>query len=484
MTDTAIKNLQSRLEQVSSRLASVEKQLAAGGGASSGGGGGGGAVDSRSLAEYDALKSQYIDQVVEISAKINPLVKQQADLMLQAVNAQRQFLNVAAQCKKPADSVIQQLLKPTGDAVAKLVDIRDKNRPHANFNHLSTISEGITALFWVGVAPTPGPHVDESRASSEFYSNKLLMQFRHDSSEEGKKQVAWVTAWNTFLKELRVWIKNYHTTGLTWNAQGGDAASFVGASAPAAAPAPSGGAPPPPGPPPPAMDFTNAPPPSSNAQAALFAEINAVKERQAGGRTEGLRKVTKEMKTSYNKDSQPVVVPKTSTASAPKKATQAPSRPPKFELEGAKWVIEFQVGNRDLVIENPEVRHTVYIYKCENSVVQIKGKVNNITMDSCKKVGLVFENAISVAEVVNCNSVQVQVNGKVPSVLIDKTSGCQIFLSNDGFDTEIVTSKSDEMNVVLPPLNPSDDITEIAVPEQFKTVIKNRKLVTEAVAHV
>jgi len=43
------------------------------------------------------------------------------------------------------------------------------------------------------------------------------MQYRKDESEQGKTQVAWVHAWNTFLKELRVYIKNYHTTDLAWN---------------------------------------------------------------------------------------------------------------------------------------------------------------------------------------------------------------------------------------------------------------------------
>ena len=106
-----------------------------------------------------------------------------------------------------------------------------------------------------------------------------------------------------------------------------------------------GGAPPPPGPPPPALDFTNAPPPSgggggASAHAALFAEINAVRDRQQGGKTEGLRTVTKEMKTKYqDKSSLPAVTPKATTA-APKKAAQAaPSRPPKLALEGAKWVV-------------------------------------------------------------------------------------------------------------------------------------------------
>jgi len=237
------------------------------------------------------------------------------------------------------------------------------------------------------------------------------------------------------------------------------------------------------------MDFTNVPAPaaeSGGGHAALFAEINAVKDRQKGGRTEGLRVVTKEMKTkNQDKSALPTVAAKTPAATGgAKKTTQAVSRPPKLALEGSKWVVEFQVGAKDLVIENPEVRHTVYIYKCNDAVVQIKGKVNAITVDTCNKVGVVFDNAISVVEVVNCNGVQVQINGKVPSVLIDKCSGAQVFLSKDCMETEIVTSKSDAMNIVLPPENPNDDITEIAVPEQFKTTVVNRKLVTEAVTHV
>ena len=43
-----------------------------------------------------------------------------------------------------------------------------------------------------------------------------------------------------------------------------------------------------------------------------------------------------------------------------------------------------------------------------------------------------------------------QVNGKVPTVSIDKTDGCQVFLGKDGLKTEIVTSKSSEMNIMIP----------------------------------
>lgn len=48
-----------------------------------------------------------------------------------------------------------------------------------------------------------------------------------------------------------------------------------------------------------------------------------------------------------------------------------------------------------------------------------------------------------------------QVLGKVPTIIIDKTDGCQMYLNKDSLDVEIVSSKSSEMNVMLP--TPSGD---------------------------
>lgn len=43
-----------------------------------------------------------------------------------------------------------------------------------------------------------------------------------------------------------------------------------------------------------------------------------------------------------------------------------------------------------------------------------------------------------------------QVLGKVPTITIDKTDGCQMYLSKQSLEVEIVSSKSSEMNVLLP----------------------------------
>lgn len=108
-----------------------------------------------------------------------------------------------------------------------------------------------------------------------------------------------------------------------------------------------------------------------------------------------------------------------------------------------------------------------------------QGKINSITLDSCKKTSVVFDSLVSSMEFINCQSVQMQVMGKVPTISIDKTDGCQIYLSPESLDVEIISSKSSEMNVLVP--KGDGDYTEIPVPEQFKTRVSGSGLVTEIV---
>lgn len=68
----------------------------------------------------------------------------------------------------------------------------------------------------------------------------------------------------------------------------------------------------------------------------------------------------------------------------------------------------------------------------------------------------------------------------MPTISIDKTDGCQVYLSPESLDVEIVSSKSSEMNVLIPKGN--GDYSEHPIPEQFKTVLsKPAGLVTTPV---
>jgi len=56
----------------------------------------------------------------------------------------------------------------------------------------------------------------------------------------------------------------------------------------------------------------------------------------------------------------------------------------------------------------------------------VQGKVNNITLDGCRKVGLLFASVVSSCEAVNCASLQLQCTGACPTLAIDKTDGVQV----------------------------------------------------------
>ena len=58
--------------------------------------------------------------------------------------------------------------------------------------------------------------------------------------------------------------------------------------------------------------------------------------------------------------------------------------------------------------------------------LQVKGKVNAITIDQCVRTGVVFEDLVAVCELVNSSSLQVQVTGRVPTIAIDKCDGVQV----------------------------------------------------------
>eukprot|EP00088_Acartia_fossae_P034768 TRINITY_DN3571_c0_g1_i1.p1 TRINITY_DN3571_c0_g1~~TRINITY_DN3571_c0_g1_i1.p1 ORF type:complete len:248 (+),score=83.96 TRINITY_DN3571_c0_g1_i1:51-794(+) len=238
----------------------------------------------------------------------------------------------------------------------------------------------------------------------------------------------------------------------------------------------SSGAPLPP-PPPPAglLDLTSDEDSGKNARADLLAALN-----KGTDITKGLKKVSDDQKTHKNPGLRAAgAVPHKEKPAVPPKNTSfaAASKPSKLELDGKKWIVEYFKGKPNIEITQTENNHSIYIYKCEGSNVMVKGKVNNIIMDSCKKTSVVFDTVVSGFEFINCQSVQMQVMGSVHSISIDKTDGCQVYLSKDAIGAEIISAKSSEMNILFPK---GEDFVEHPVPEQFKTVIKGGKLVTMA----
>ncbi|XP_070969975.1 adenylyl cyclase-associated protein 1-like isoform X1 [Oncorhynchus clarkii lewisi] len=461
----ALASLVQRLEVAVSRLEAVSG--GGGGGGSAGGSTGGSGVVAAYVEAYDAIITGSVGQYMTLSQQIGGDVQKHADMMKQAFSCQRQLLVTASGSQKPSDASLTALLTPVSKVIQQVQTFREQNRSSPLFNHLSAISESVPALGWVAMAPKPGPYVKEMQDAAQFYTNRVLKDYK----EKDQKHVDWVKAYLSIWTELQNYIKQHHTTGLAWS-KGGPVASAAH---------PAGVAPPPPGPPPPPMDFSGSSggggDQGPDTRNALFASLN-----KGADITKGLKHVPKDQMTHKNPNLRtqtgPVCTGPKPFSSPKTEATAAPSRtlPPVLELDGKKWKVENQEGVQGMVISDTELKQVVYAFKCNNSTLQIKGKINSITLDNCKKLGLVFDDVVGIVEVINCRDVKVQVLGKVPTISINKTDGCHVYLSKDSLECEIVSAKSSEMNVLVP--GNDGDYTEIPVPEQFKTVWDGKKLVT------
>jgi len=470
MSAADLEKLVVRLEAVAGRLESVASRGGSGGSAGSSGD-----DDPLWLDDYHTMHNGSLTSFVNATIALGGDSAEQGKLVRNAFDAHLNLLKVAAANGRPNAGDLTALLKPLSGAITAVQDFREKNRKSKQFNHLSAISEGIPFLGWVAVAPKPAAYIVQMHESAQFYTNKVLKEFRQSDA----KQADWATSFIKLLQEVSAYVKDNHGTGLMWNKE--KPAATAGSGPPGAGPPPppppSAGAPPPP----PPVQAPTASSGGEDSKGALFASLN-----KGASVTQGLKKVTDDMKTHKNPNLRSSsTVPAKSTALSPRpyeapkyKKFNAPEtkKPPVFELQMKKWIIEHQDGNQTMVIENTSDKQTIYMYKCKNSVLQVKGKVNSITLDNCQKCAVVFEDLISTCEFVNCQSVKAQANGKVPTISIDKTDGAQLFLNEKSLNAQMITAKSSEMNCCI--TSPDGDITEFPVPEQFKTLWDGKKFAT------
>jgi len=453
-----LSSLVARLEAVTVKLESVACR--------GGGAGAPGAEDNGEIVEaYDKFMAGNLAKMITLSNEIGGDLAEQVKLWHNGFKAQRDFMVLVSKHKSPNAEGLQKLLMPTSQCVSAVQEFREKHRSSKLFNNLSALSEGVPCLGWVTVVKG-AIYLKDTLDSAQFYLNRVIK----DNKEKEPKQVEWARAVKGVYEDLTQYIKDHHASGLSWNPSGPPAPT----SAPP--PPPAGGAPPPP--PPPAVVPPSGPAPSQekSVASAVFSQIN-----KAGTNiSSGLRKVTDDMKTHKNPSlrSTSVVPSKPKLAPKPTASKPAPAakKPPVFELQGGKkWIVDYQENNRGLVI-NGEMQQTIYVYMCKNSTLQVKGKVNSITLDNCKKCAVVFDSVVSTCEFINCQSVQCQVTGNVPTISIDKTDGCQVYLSKESMYADIVSAKSSEMNVLVP--KDDGDMAEFALPEQFKTKWDGKAFVT------
>jgi len=428
------------------------------------------------LAAYDEHMSRALTPFTEACTALGPEMEGVGSSIRDVWLGVRNIVELGCKFKKPANLLqsIQPHLKPCQDGMSKVRSARIDRK----FDwHLKAIMEMLASVSWVVTTPPPTPanFVKDSIGASDFWANKVRKEYK-GKGDEGAKHVKFCDTMKGLITDLSAYLKEHQTLGLVWNPHGKDfSEAKVGEGSKPAAAAPKPVAP---------------KAPVGGASAADI--LSELKKKQTGdGATAatGLKKVTRDQQTWRKEfkggDAAPAPTPKVPASKPPSKfGAKKPLGPPKCEYQdrGCKWNVENQTKescpNGVCSVEVTDPKQQVYIYKCQNITIQIKGKLKSVVLDSCTKCGVVFDTAISACEVVNCKSVQVQATNVCPSFSIDKTDGIVVYLSKDAISqSSFVTSKSSEMNVSWPDV--SGEIKESPIPEQFVHKLVNGSVTSE-----
>ena len=404
------------------------------------------------LTAYDEHMTRALTPFTDACTALGPEMDSVGSSINDVWTSIRLIVELGTKYKKPSDPVtaIQPHLKPCQDAMASIRSARLDRK----FDwHQKAIMEMLACVSWVVMTPPPSPanFVKDTIGASDFWANKVRKEYKNKGDgDEATKHAKFCDTMKALVMDLSAYLKEYHLSGLAWNPHGKDFSEATVGSVtpkkeePKSAPAAS-----------------KASPAAAAGTAGIFAELKKKQTSAGDSAATGLKKVSRDQQTwrkeykggEVSAPPKPAAAPKPATSSAPKFGAKKPLGPPKCEYQdrGCKWNVENQTkdtcegGVCKVAVTDP--KQHVYIYKCENVTIQITGKMKSVIVDSCTKVGVVFDQVISACEVVNCKRVQVQSTNLCPSFSIDKTDGIVVHLTNEAISqSSFVTSKSSEMN--------------------------------------
>lgn len=453
MSNSDILNL---LQSISSRLNLIEEHIGIQGSSQSKSSSSNAVEIPRSLRAFDSFCTESLVPFVNACTKLGGDAATAGRLVTEAFSEIRILIEIATACKEPSQAQLTSLIAPLGRKMKSIGDLTKRNEWE---KHTKTVSEGMGCVNWVVVKPAPVDFIETFIGGSDYWANNIRREYRTTNPD----QIAFCDGFKKLLIDLMAYVKQYHTTGLSWNARGVDVEAYkANANNASKATATT-----------PAAATTN--PSSSTTPAAtgskavdLAAAIN-----KGGNITAGLKTVTKDQQTWRSEFKggdapvPPAATQKRAGAATPAAAPQVKG-PPRLEyLSGpAKWCVENQTNENGIITVNiTDKKQTVYILGCVGASISVVGKCKSIIVDNCKKTSVAFDTVMASCEVVNSLRIKIECREKASSVAIDKTDGIVVQLPLTSLDTSVVASKSSEMNITWPDAN--GDLVEKPIPEQY-----------------
>eukprot|EP00002_Diphylleia_rotans_P019645 TRINITY_DN3798_c0_g2_i1.p1 TRINITY_DN3798_c0_g2~~TRINITY_DN3798_c0_g2_i1.p1 ORF type:complete len:268 (-),score=63.39 TRINITY_DN3798_c0_g2_i1:209-1012(-) len=166
------------------------------------------AAPSSSIAAYDALLQQYLSPFIQASSNLGGEVREMAFLVQGVLMKLRIVLLNLQNPSAPRD--VATALQPITQEYQAASAYKDTHNKAADILHLSAMTEGLAAFSWVGAGSAPVPMMKEAISSSEYYTNRILTQYRGKDD----RHVQWVASWSGLLKGSVEFVRTHYTTGL------------------------------------------------------------------------------------------------------------------------------------------------------------------------------------------------------------------------------------------------------------------------------
>ena len=131
-------------------------------------------------------------------------------------------------------------------------------------------------------------------------------------------------------------------------------------------------------------------------------------------------------------------------------------------------VVSHFVDRQDLELDLDSMKLAVHVHKCKNVTLKIKGKFNQITLDSCERTNIVFEDLIAGFDCIRSEKIEALCSGAFPLLNIDQTKGFKMVFTKKADDYCIVNSVCSSAVWMHTP-NDDDEFDESPLPEQYES---------------
>lgn len=149
---------------------------------------------------------------VAAATALGPDMKKQTDAFVAAWKAEDDFIAKSATTPKPAEpdfSVVGGLMGAVGEA-------GQDYPPRGDFaNHITAVSESVAALGWIAVDTGATNFVGDQAGAGQMYVDRVKMAAKKSSNPAAHRE--WAAAYEALYKDLKAYVKEYHTSALVWN---------------------------------------------------------------------------------------------------------------------------------------------------------------------------------------------------------------------------------------------------------------------------